>query len=359
MFRTPLIAALTVALLSGTALAQPANSPPANLPNSARSAPDYDDDASGPHRLRLPDARAGTDQAIRRSQQGRRRAIRMVPAGTCAVRAAGAGRPRHVLPPRRRGAHRLCHAGPGRQSMNRPTARSAARWAARRLAPSSAAPPAMPALGAAIGAGAGLIAGTAVGADNARQRPAMSSGLCRRLLCLHGMKTGSRPVTVRRLPAMAIGLSAAAALLLRLRLSLSLLSLPYYYGPGVSFGFGFGGGWHGWLAPPLTRARRSDGFDCSGRAVWSGRFLLPDRRCRTKAQSRQAQSAAAAHPDPAAGDRPHSRARPAPTPDGDVAITQFPHAHGDHFHLGDATVRASDATGLENQAVWNALAAKA
>ena len=26
-------------------------------------------------------------------------------------------------------------------------------------------------------------------------------------------------------------------------------------------------------------------------------------------------------------------------PDGDVAITQFPHAHGDHFHLGDATVR--------------------
>ena len=24
--------------------------------------------------------------------------------------------------------------------------------------------------------------------------------------------------------------------------------------------------------------------------------------------------------------------------DGHVAITQFPHAHGDHFHLGDATV---------------------
>ena len=46
MFRTPLIAALTVALLGGTALAQPANSPPTNLPNSARSAPDYDDDAS-------------------------------------------------------------------------------------------------------------------------------------------------------------------------------------------------------------------------------------------------------------------------------------------------------------------------
>jgi hypothetical protein len=47
-----------------------------------------------------------------------------------------------------------------------------------------------------------------------------------------------------------------------------------------------------------------------------------------------------------------------PLPGGDVAITQFPHAHGDHFHLGDATVASSDATGLENQAVWNALTRK-
>ena len=44
--------------------------------------------------------------------------------------------------------------------------------------------------------------------------------------------------------------------------------------------------------------------------------------------------------------------------DGHVAITQFPHAHGDHFHLGDATVAAKDATGLEIEAVWNALARK-
>jgi len=44
-----------------------------------------------------------------------------------------------------------------------------------------------------------------------------------------------------------------------------------------------------------------------------------------------------------------------PTPEGDTAITQFPHAHGDHFHLGDAMVNASDATGLENENVWNAL----
>ena len=47
-----------------------------------------------------------------------------------------------------------------------------------------------------------------------------------------------------------------------------------------------------------------------------------------------------------------------PTPEGDTAITQFPHAHGDHFHLGDAMVRASDATGLENEKVWNALSRK-
>jgi hypothetical protein len=46
MFRTPIIAALTVALLGGTAMAQPpgASAPPANLSNNARSAPDYDDE---------------------------------------------------------------------------------------------------------------------------------------------------------------------------------------------------------------------------------------------------------------------------------------------------------------------------
>jgi hypothetical protein len=47
-----------------------------------------------------------------------------------------------------------------------------------------------------------------------------------------------------------------------------------------------------------------------------------------------------------------------PQPNGDVAITAFPHAHGDHFHLGDATVRGADATGLENQVVWSALSRK-
>jgi hypothetical protein len=45
-------------------------------------------------------------------------------------------------------------------------------------------------------------------------------------------------------------------------------------------------------------------------------------------------------------------------PDGDIAISQFPQAHGDHFHLGDAVVAAKDATGLYNEAVWNALTRK-
>jgi len=43
---------------------------------------------------------------------------------------------------------------------------------------------------------------------------------------------------------------------------------------------------------------------------------------------------------------------------GEVVIAQFPAAHGDHFHLGDATVAGKDASGLYNEAVWNALARK-
>ena len=44
--------------------------------------------------------------------------------------------------------------------------------------------------------------------------------------------------------------------------------------------------------------------------------------------------------------------------DGGAAISQFPNPHGDHFHLGDAVVAAKDATGLTNEAVWNALTRK-
>ena len=43
---------------------------------------------------------------------------------------------------------------------------------------------------------------------------------------------------------------------------------------------------------------------------------------------------------------------------GEATINRFPQAHRDHFHLGDATVAGKDATGLYNEAVWNALARK-
>ena len=38
-----------------------------------------------------------------------------------------------------------------------------------------------------------------------------------------------------------------------------------------------------------------------------------------------------------------------------VEVNHFPHAHGNHFHIGDATVFARDATGLTNASVWTAL----
>lgn len=43
---------------------------------------------------------------------------------------------------------------------------------------------------------------------------------------------------------------------------------------------------------------------------------------------------------------------------GDIIIGQLPHAHGNHFHCGDAVVMTSDATGLFNAGVWKALERK-
>src|SRR4051794_11484985 len=43
---------------------------------------------------------------------------------------------------------------------------------------------------------------------------------------------------------------------------------------------------------------------------------------------------------------------------GSLAITEFPHAHGDHFHLGESVVASRDATGLYNPAVFAALERK-
>ena len=43
---------------------------------------------------------------------------------------------------------------------------------------------------------------------------------------------------------------------------------------------------------------------------------------------------------------------------GEVVITNLPHPHGDHFHLGKWAVLARDATGLANPAAWVALERK-
>jgi hypothetical protein len=47
-----------------------------------------------------------------------------------------------------------------------------------------------------------------------------------------------------------------------------------------------------------------------------------------------------------------------PQEDGAVMVRDLPHPHGDHFHVGAATVLASDATGLGNPSVWLALERK-
>jgi hypothetical protein len=43
---------------------------------------------------------------------------------------------------------------------------------------------------------------------------------------------------------------------------------------------------------------------------------------------------------------------------GSVVVSNLPHPHGDHFHLGHWAVRARDATGLANEAAWIALERK-
>jgi ribosomal protein S19E (S16A) len=47
-----------------------------------------------------------------------------------------------------------------------------------------------------------------------------------------------------------------------------------------------------------------------------------------------------------------------PDQDGTVSLHALPHRHGDHLHVGAASVAARDATGLANPNVLNALARK-
>jgi len=43
---------------------------------------------------------------------------------------------------------------------------------------------------------------------------------------------------------------------------------------------------------------------------------------------------------------------------GEVFLSQIPHPHGNHFHIGARVALASDATGFSNQSVWTALERK-
>lgn len=43
---------------------------------------------------------------------------------------------------------------------------------------------------------------------------------------------------------------------------------------------------------------------------------------------------------------------------GEIVVKDLPRPHGDHFHIGNAVAMTSDATGLQNEAVWKALERK-
>jgi len=153
MFRTPIIAALTVALLGGTAMAQPANAPPANLSGSANNAPDYDDD----YDAAAPPPAAGAYDNSQRNPSAAQQAQ------------ANSQADRDIFC-RRDAAARTGYTTPGdaaRSEQTRGTVGGTLGGAA--LGAILGAAGGNAGLGAAAGAGAGLLAGTAIGADNARQ----------------------------------------------------------------------------------------------------------------------------------------------------------------------------------------------
>ena len=231
MFRTPLIVAVTVALLGGTALAQPANSPPANLSNSARSAPDYDDENGPP-----PGYQGGPPPGYQNGpQQG--------PAPS--AQQAQADRDMFC---RRDAAARTGYTTPGQAASDEQTRGTvggtlggAALGAVLGAAAGNAG------LGAAAGAGAGLIAGTAVGADNAQHaandvRAAYSNAY---YACMH--EDGQQAAYGPPPPGYGYPYPPPPYYGYGPYPYYPYYYGPGYYGPGVTFGFGFAGrGWgHG------------------------------------------------------------------------------------------------------------------
>ena len=246
MFRTPLIAALTVALLGGTALAQPANSPPTNLndrypSNSARSAPDYDDDDVNPSAP--PRGYANGSSADQRGAYDSRSA----PSASQSGQQAAADRDIFC---RRDAAARTGYTIPreaARDEQTRGTVGGLLGGAVLGTVLGAAAGNA--GLGAAAGAGAGLIAGTAVGADNARHAARDVEADYSRAYydCMHE-DGGRQAAAYDRRDYGDYGDYPPPPPPPGYYRPYGAPYYPYYYGPayyGPSFTFGFGGGWGG------------------------------------------------------------------------------------------------------------------
>jgi hypothetical protein len=235
MFRTPIIAGLAVALLGGTALAQPATSPPANLSDSARSAPDYDDRDPGPpvaERQANPRAQATADEQRDRDIFCRRDAAARTGYTTPGEAARGA-QTRGTIGGTLGGAALGAIIGGA-------TGGDAG-------------------VGAAIGAGAGLLAGTAVGADNANRaaRDVEADYSAAYYACMHQADSGTRSAAYDRYgddygyeERYAYYPPPPPPPYYYRPYGYYPYAYPYYGGPSISFGFGFGGhrhwGHRGW-----------------------------------------------------------------------------------------------------------------
>lgn len=248
MFRTPMIAALTAALLGGTALAQPANAPPADLSNSARNAPDYDEDAPPPlppRGTRETPPPGAYDNAPRNSSAAQAQTDRNMADRNMAERnMAERNMADRDMFCRRDAAARTGYTTPGEAARDEQTRGTiggtlggAALGAVLGAAGGNAG------LGAAAGAGAGLLAGTAIGADNARHaaNDVQAAYGDAYYACMHedqraaGYDYGPPP------PGYGYGPPPPAYYY---PYPYPYYPYPYYYGPGVSFGFRFGGGGH-------------------------------------------------------------------------------------------------------------------
>jgi len=233
MFRTPLIAALTVALLGGTAVAQPANAPPANLSN--RSAPDYDDEDAAP-----PPARP-SDRDYRDAPPAYDNSQKNPAAAQAQAAQAQADRDMFC---RRDAAARTGYTTPGeaaRDEQTRGTVGGTLGGAA--LGAILGAAGGNAGLGAAAGAGAGLLAGTAIGADNARHAAnAVEADYANAYYaCMHEDQRAASYYDYGAPPPPAYGYGPPPPPYYYP----APVYYPYpYYGPSVSFGFGFGGGGH-------------------------------------------------------------------------------------------------------------------